>query len=113
MENLTMGAAITTLLAIASAVFLLIQAGEKIIKVWKAAKAPNAKQDDRIDALERWRKEVDRKLSSDNERLAVIDNGNRVTQRALLALLSHGIDGNNTEQMQHAKEELQEYLINR
>lgn len=31
----------------------------------------------------------------------------------LLALLDHGIDGNNIEQMQHAKEELQNHLINR
>lgn len=100
-------------LAAASAVVLLANAGEKIVKAVKAAKAPNVQQNARLDALEVWRKEVDRKLTADNDRLSDIDEGNRVTQRALLALLDHGIDGNNTEQMQHAKEALQNHLINR
>jgi len=49
----------------------------------------------------------------DKKRLDSLDEGNRATQRALLALLDHGIDGNNIEQMQHAKEALQNHLINR
>ena len=78
----------------------------------KAAKAPNDQQNERLNALEDWRKEVDRKLNRDNDRLQDIDSGNRVTQRALLALLDHGIDGNNIKQMQDAKEALQDHLIN-
>lgn len=102
-----------TVLAIVSAFVLIATAVEKFAKAVKAAKAPNDAQNERLDALEAWRKDVDRKLSIDNDRLGNIDNGNRVTQRALLALLDHGIDGNNIEQMQHAKEELQDHLINR
>lgn len=100
-------------LGIASAVVLLTNAGEKIVKIVKAAKAPNDNQNERLDALEAWRSSVDRKLEADNDRLTDIDNDNRVTQRALLALLDHGIDGNNIKQMQSAKEELQNHLINR
>lgn len=103
----------TILLAAASAVVLLANAAEKIVKAYKAAKAPNVKQDERLESLESWRKEVDRELTGDKSRLEAIDAGNRVTQRALLALLDHGIDGNNIKQMQHAKEELQEHLISR
>lgn len=113
MENITPGEAVAALLAVASAFVLLANATEKVVAAWKAAKAPNVQQNQRLDALEEWRREVDRKLTSDNDRLSAIDGGNRVTQRALLALLDHGIDGNNIEQMQHAKEELQEHLINR
>lgn len=103
----------TTVLAVASGIVLLANAAEKIVKAIKTAKAPNIHQDERLDALEKWRDEVDRKLTADNNRLRDIDDGNRVTQRALLALLDHGIDGNNVKQMQKAKEELQEHLINR
>ena len=103
----------TTVLALASAFVLLSNATEKIVKAWKAAKAPNAKQDERIEALEEWKKTVDGKLNRDNERLGNIEEGNRVTQRALLALLDHSIDGNNIKQMQDAKESLQNHLINR
>lgn len=98
--------------ALLAAVVLIANAAEKIVKAWKAAKAPNAAQDGRLDALEEWRKEVDRKLLRDHDRLQEIDTGNRVTQRALLALLDHGIDGNNIKQMQDAKEALQDHLIN-
>ena len=113
MEGLNPGQLWAAVLAAASALILLANAAEKIVKAVKAAKAPNAQQNERLDALEAWRKEVDRKLTADNDRLGDIDDGNRVTQRALLALLDHGIDGNNIEQMQHAKEELQNHLINR
>lgn len=113
MDKLEPGQVWAVVLAIASAIVLLANAGEKIVKAVKAAKAPNAQQNERLDSLESWRKEVDRKLTSDNNRLSAIDDGNRVTQRALLALLDHGIDGNNIKQMQDAKEELQNHLINR
>ena len=113
MENVTPGAVLTLVLAAASAFVLIANAVEKIVKAVKAAKAPNVKQDERLDALEAWKAEVDRKLLNDNVHLANIDSDNRVTQRALLALLDHGIDGNNIKQMQHAKEELQDHLINR
>jgi hypothetical protein len=56
---------------------------------------------------------VDRKLLNDNTHLIAVDEGARVTQRALIALLDHGIDGNNIKQMQDAKAELQNHLINR
>lgn len=113
MEGMNVTAIWALLLAAASAIVLLANAAEKIVKAVKAAKAPNDKQNERLDALESWQKEVDRKLLRDNDHLAVIDDGNRVTQRAILALLDHGIDGNNVKQMQDAKAELQEYLISR
>ena len=102
-----------TLLGVASAIVLLSNAVEKIIKAVKAAKAPNDQQNKRLDDLEEWRREVDRRLINDNQHLNAIDDGSRVTQRALLALLDHGIDGNNIDQMQQAKKELQNHLINR
>ena len=103
----------TVILAGASAIVLLSNAAEKIVNAIKAAKAPVSEQSERIDALEEWKVEVDRKLNRDNDRLANIDESNRVTQRALLALLAHGIDGNNTKQMEDAQHELQNHLINR
>lgn len=98
--------------AVLAAIVLISNAAEKIVQAVKAAKAPNDQQNERLNALESWRNDVDRKLDRDNDRLRDIDSGNRVTQRALLALLDHGIDGNNIKQMQDAKEALQDHLIN-
>lgn len=103
----------TAVLAVASAIVLLSNAAKAIAQAWQTAKAPNAAQNARLDALEAWRKDVDGKLARDFGRFKDLDDGERVTQRALLALLDHGIDGNNIEQMRHAKEELQNHLINR
>jgi hypothetical protein len=113
MDHATPETAWAYLLAVASAVVLLSNAVEKIVKAVKAAKAPNDQQNERLNALEKRMDDVDRKLTRDNSRLAEIEKGDRATQRALLALLDHGIDGNNIKQMQDAKEELQNHLINR
>ena len=103
----------TALLAAASAVVLLSNAAKAIAQAWQAAKAPNAAQNDRLDALESDMKEVKAKLRNDKEQLEEITDGLRASYQAQLALLDHGIDGNNIKQMQDAKEVLQKHLINR
>lgn len=113
MENITTAEAWAFILAAALAITTLANAAEKIVKAWKAAKAPNDRQDKRLDELEAWKAEVDRKLGNDNAHLTAIDQDNRLTQRALLALLDHGLDGNNTKQMQDAKEALLNHLTDR
>ncbi len=113
METWTPGEVWTALLAVASAIVLLSNAAKAIAQAWQAAKAPNAAQNDRLDALEAWKVEVDRKLGNDKKQLEEIHDGLRASYQAQLALLDHGIDGNNIKQMQDAKEVLQQHLINR
>ena len=113
MENVTPTALWAYILAGVSAFVLIANAVEKIVKAWRAAKAPNDEQNKRLDDLEAWKREVDGKLNNDNTRLERIEEGNRVVQRGVLALLDHGLDGNNIKQMQDAKDDLQNHLINR
>ena len=101
------------ILAAASAIVLLSNAVEKIVKAVQAAKAPNAKQDEQIKELMEWRKDVDRKLNNDSKQLDEIHDGLRASFQAQLALLDHGIDGNNIKQLQDAKEGLLQHLTNR
>lgn len=117
MENLSLGETVLVIigaiLALCGFITTVGSAVERIVKVFKAAKAPADNMADRITALETWQKTVNRKLENDQRHFESIDASNRVTQVALLALLDHGIDGNNIDQMQHAKDELQTHLINR
>lgn len=117
MESLTPGMIVALviggLMALAGFINTIGTAVEKVAKAVSVAKAPNVAQNDRLDALEKWREEVDRRLDKGSQHFSTLDDGSRVTQLALLALLDHGIDGNNIEQMQHAKEELRKHLINR
>lgn len=100
-------------LAAASGIVLLSNAAEKIAKAVKAAKAPNEEQDRRLTAAEKDIADIKGFLANDKKRLDSLEEGNRVTQRALIALLGHGLDGNNQKEMATAKADLESYLINR
>ena len=98
-------------LAVAGAISTIAGAGNWVVKLIAALKAPNTEQDRRLSILESHMMEVDAFLANDKQRLDSIDESTRVTQRALLALLAHGIDGNHHNQMEEAKKELEIYLI--
>lgn len=84
-----------------------------ILNVIHKAKQPNLIQDERIADLEKRVARHDDLLARDQRRIEALEDGTRVTQRAILALLSHGLDGNNIEEMKKAKHELEDYLIGR
>lgn len=117
MENLTPWQIILICIGLfmgaCTAVNTIGTAVEKISKARKVVAAPNDVQNARLDSLEAWREEVDRERKRDHNHFLAIDDGYRVTLLALLALLDHGIDGNNIEQMQKAKAALQTHLIDR
>lgn len=113
MESVTLPAIWAVIAWIAAAIVLLANAADKIAAIIQAAKAPNAQQNARLDALEKAMEQVQQYLANDKKHLDSLDEGNRITQRALLALLSHGLDGNSIEQMEAAKTALEDHLITR
>ena len=58
-----------------------------------------------------WRKNVDKQLSDTASTVSSVDGAYHVLFQTLLALLDHGIDGNNIKQMEEAKKAVQLYLI--
>ena len=82
-----------------------------IVKVIQKAKAPEKNQNERIEKLEKWKEHVDQLFDNDNKRLKALEEGNRVTQQAILALLSHAINGNDVDSLREAKTNLEKYLI--
>lgn len=60
-----------------------------------------------------WRTEVDRKLDSDNKRIESLEEGNKVICKALMALLSHDLNGDSKDKLQKALSDLNDYLIER
>lgn len=104
---------IKIVLAVCGAITAVGAAITVLAKAWSAIKAPGKKLDERLTAVEKTLEKHDGYLSSDQERLEAIEQGNKVTQRALLALLRHGIDGNDVESMRKAEAELNDYLIER
>ena len=101
------------LLVLAAAISTIAGAVVWIIKGVKRVQAPNERQNERLTDLERRVARHDEILDSDNRRIELIEDGMRVTQQALLALLDHGLSGNNSNQMETAKRALERYLIER
>lgn len=95
---------------------LVIQAATVITLIYtfvKFAGKPNATLNERLTKLEHWQEEVTRRLDKGSEHFDSIDEGNRVTQEAILALIDHAIDNNHTEKLVEAKDSLQKYLISK
>jgi hypothetical protein len=101
----------TYILAVCGGISCIAAAVNWLVKGYKAAKAPDDKQNERLKTLEDKSDGYDAYFAADKKRLDKLEEGNRITQRALLALLSHGIDGNDVQAMQESKKELQEFLI--
>lgn len=54
--------------------------------------------------------DIKNKLKNDNWRIVRLENSDCVLLKAIGALLSHGIDGDNVEEMKDARKELNNYL---
>ena len=100
-------------LAIFGGVLVVLNVWTNIEMRIKALTAPSESLEERITLIEHKLLDYDSKLARDKARLDSIEEGNKVTQKALLALLSHAIDGDNVKELKEAKDELQAYLINR
>lgn len=83
---------------------------EKIAKAKKAVEAPNAAQDEKIADHETRIQRLERHQENDRKELAAIREYNRISALAQIALLDHGLDGNNIKPMQDAKDELNHWL---
>lgn len=101
-----------TVLAVASAIVLLFNAVEKILKAVKAAKAPENAQNKKISELETRLEKIEREILLDEKQLKDARECNHVITKGVLALLDHGINGNNIDQMKDARQDVEAYLIN-
>jgi hypothetical protein len=100
----------TIVLGLPSAINNIGNAIEKIAKAKKAVEAPNVAQDERIADHEQRIQTLERDRDNDKRELEAIREYNRISALAQIALLDHGLDGNNIKPMQDAKDELNHWL---
>ena len=77
-----------------------------IWKIIKELKKPNANLKESV-------AKHDILLDKDNRRLKAIEDSNKMILQSLLVIINHDITGNGIEKMKEAREELQEFLINK
>ena len=105
MENLTLPQ-IKDFIIVAVAILVFIVLLGNVIKTLKDWRKPGMSEAE-------WRRDVDDKLGNDNRRIKSLEDGNRVVCKALMALLSHEINGNSNDKLQKALSDLNDYLIER
>lgn len=105
MENLTIQQ-VKDFVIVAVAILAFIVLMGNVIKTIKDWRKPGMNEAE-------WRRDVDAKLRNDNERIKSLEEGNRVICKALMALLSHEINGNSNDKLQKALSDLNTYLIER
>lgn len=118
-RTFTMGQLYSLLLAILAFITACGGAWAVLSKIVNKAKAPNEEQNKKISDLTTRIASIEAvvnvqksKIETDDRQIKELEKSNRVTQEALLALLSHAINGNNVEILQTAQKHLHSYLFN-
>lgn len=108
---------INLVLKICAAIAAISVAINWIIQWVQRAKRPNSLQnallsehEKRIAQHDDMLKKHEKYLTQDKKRFDEIERGNRVTQEAILALLSHALDGNNLSDLKTSRDHLHDYL---
>ena len=79
----------------------------------KRRKAPVEKLEGRADATSEMLRKHEEAIQADKERLNSMEEQQRIMMRAMVALLSHSINGNSTDKLQASMTEIQNYLISK
>lgn len=104
---------IKLLLMLAGSIITIGGAGAVIIGLIKWAKKPDQTRDEKVKEHEETLKKHTELLERDHRRLQALEEGNNVMMRSMLALMSHSLDGNHTDELRQARDEMQDYLIRR
>ena len=69
------------------------------------------RKDAPVNNLEEKVNEHDERLDRDHKRLNDLEESNRIIMRALMAMMSHEINGNSDEKLKASFDEIQQFLI--
>lgn len=105
------------ILSVCGAIVSVSAALTIIVKMIDRAKQPHEELEKRLTAIDDAIQKIEERLVLGNKRfetdkshIDAIEEANAVTQRALLALLSHSINGNDIDSLRDAKKELEDHL---
>jgi len=111
---------VSIILAVCAAIITISAAIGVITKALDKTRAPEREQNNRLEAIEHRLDEIDKTIvtfreyfTNDDNRFKAIEKSNKVTQSALLALLKHSLNGNDTEALKTAERALEDYLIDK
>lgn len=109
MQNVTFA----QLAGLAAVVLILVGAYNTIMTAVKNWREEKKRRTGPVSELETKVNDHEERLTESRERLDELEKSDRIILRALMALLSHNINGNSDEKMRASLEEIQQFLIER
>ena len=100
-------------LVIMGAIITIFTIWEKVEGRANKFREPTSVIETRVSLIEQKINDYENRLKIDKERLDNIEEINKLTMRATLALLNHSLTGNNEDEMNGVKHDLEKFLINR
>lgn len=100
-------------LVIMGAIITIFTIWEKVESRANKFKEPTSAIETRVSLIEQKMNDYEIRFKRDKERLDDIEEINKLTLRATLALLNHSLTGNNEDEMNGVKKDLEKFLINK
>ena len=115
---------VQVILAVAGFIVAINAAIVVLASWWNKARKPETVQNERLDTLEKAVKKIEEEIPrmkdayhKKSAELESYENDNKAFQRVMVhslhALTEHAINGNNTDALKSAVEELNDYLVDR
>ena len=101
------------LIGTAAVILLLVGIYNTVMGAIKTAREEKRLKNQPVDTLETTVADHTKKLATDHERITSLEESNRIIMRALMAVMSHEVNGNSTEKLQKSMDEIQQFLIER
>ena len=101
------------LIGTAAVILLLVGIYNTIMGAIKTAREEKRLREQPVNTLENTVEDHTEKLKNDHERITQLEESNRIIMRALMAVMSHEVNGNSKEKLQNSMNEIQEFLIGR
>ena len=92
---------------------VLIGAYNTIMTAIKTHREETRRRNAPVDNLETKVDDHEERLDRDHKRLNELEDSNRIILRALMAMLSHEINGNSDDKLKSSYDEIQQYLIDK
>ena len=99
------------LIGTAAVILLLVGIYNTIMGAIKTAREEKRLKDQPVNTLESTVSVHSEKLKNDHERITALEESNRIIMRALMAVMSHEINGNSTDKLRDSMEEINDFLI--
>lgn len=92
-------------------ILLLVGIYNTVMSAYKTYREEKRRREQPVSNLEEKVDQHEERLHNDHLRLNGLEESSRITLRALMALLSHEINGNSDEKLKASFDEIQKFLI--